>query len=526
MNLYKYLESAAADAPDKLFLVKQGASYAAFMKLVRARAATIAARGIVAGDVVGILARNIPEYVISAFAIWFLGGRVLLLDNKLTNGDYEKMSAAANAKLVLAENQFIFDSPGIKFADIEKSDDDDGGNLKPHDTDGAEIASLSFTSGSTGTPKIVPLTHDNLIAAANGLEDLHDFVGRGDDFLLFLPLYHIFGLAFITLHAMHYRGGIILETSSNPREIIKNFRIYKPRVVPAVPRIWEIIKNMIVDLYKEKGSWNFAKFVLRHQKFFNAIGLKQMVRQVQWPVHEMFGRTQVSAIGGGAAVKTDVMKFFEWFGFDFLQGYGLTEGSGPNTVSLPHRHRVIGSVGKPLTPNEFEIRSRDRDGIGALCLRGPMIFHGYLNNPDATADALDKNGWLNTGDLASVDKNGEIHIHGRAKNIIVLDSGKNVYPDELEAHYIKIEGVKNVLVIERVLNGKTVAYGLFQVEPGVALDDLSARIAAMNAGIGSYKRVVNFAMTTEDFPLTSSGKNKHFEAKKLLEQGKYPLRKE
>jgi long-chain acyl-CoA synthetase len=503
-----------------LFLVKEGVSYASFLNLVAARAATLKSLGVHRGDVIGIIARNIAEYLITDWAVWFLGGIVLLLDNKLKPADYENMAKLTNCKLVMAEKQFIFDSQNFRFADICMADDADGSDLTPADVDGADRATMQFTSGSTGTPKIVPLTHDNLIAAADGLEDLRGYVDDGDDFLLFLPLCHIFGTAFITMHAVHYRGGLVLETSGNPREIVKDFKIYKPRVVPAVPRIWEIIRNMIISEYKDHGTWKLAGWVLKHQRLLKRLKLGQLVRQMQWPVHEMFGRRQATLIGGGAAVKPEVMRFFEWFGFDFLQGYGLTEGSGPNTVSMPRRNRVMGSVGKPLYPNEFRIKNPDADGVGELWLRGPMIFHGYMNNPDANAEIFEDE-WMNTGDLASVDKNGEIHIRGRAKNVIVLDSGKNVYPDELEAEYMKIDGVKNVLVVE--LDGK--AYGLFQVGNDMTLDALGAGIAAANKNIAGYKQVLHFAMTTDDFPATSSGKNKHYEAKRLLEQGSYPNRK-
>jgi long-chain acyl-CoA synthetase len=354
----------------------------------------------------------------------------------------------------------------------------------------------------------------------DALEELRPYVEDGDDFLLFLPLYHIVGICLITLHAVHFRGGVILETSGNPREIVQNFRIYKPRIVPAVPRIWEIIRNMIIAQYRDHGTWGLARRVLKYQKILKFFGMKQIVRQMQWPVHEMFGRKQATLIGGGAAVKPEVIEFFEWFGFDFMQAYGLTEASGPDTVSIPHKKRIVGTVGKTLGVNQFRVTDCDRDGVGKLWLRGPIIFDGYLNNPDATAEVMDGE-WFDTGDLASIDKNGEIHIRGRAKNVIVLDSGKNVYPDELEAEYMKIDGVKNVLVIE--MDGKP--YGLFQVEENITIDGLAASLANANKNIGSYKQVQKFAMTSEDFPTTSSGKNRHFEAKKMLEAGKYPNRK-
>lgn len=520
MNLYQYLVAAANDAPDKLFLVKEHVSYAEFIRMVRARAATLRNLGVAHGDTVGILARNIPEYLISAFACWFLGATVLLLDNKLTPTDFENMTRLTGTKLVLGEKRFMFETGQFRFADIMAPDENDGADLMPNDTPDTDIATMQFTSGSTGIPKIVPLSHYNLVNVVDALEDLRPFVDYGDDFLLFLPLYHIFGMAFITLHAVKFRGGVILQTSGNPREIVQDFKIYKPRIVPAVPRIWEIIRNMIINQYRDHGTWGLARRVLKYQRVLRFFGFRQIIRQMQWPVHEMFGRSQATLIGGGAAVKPDVMKFFEWFGFDFLQGYGLTEAAGPNTVSKPHTKRVVGSVGKTMGPHKFRITDKDSDGIGKLWLWGPMVFSGYLNNPDANAACFDGE-WFDTGDLARTDKNGEIHICGRAKNVIVLDSGKKVYPDELEAEYIKIPGVKNILVIE--MDGKP--YGLFQVEENVTIDGLAADLAIANKNIGSYKQVQKFAMTCDDFPTTSSGKNRHFEAKKLLEQGKYPNRK-
>ncbi|MDR0967336.1 MAG: acyl--CoA ligase [Rickettsiales bacterium] len=520
MNLYQYLKNAADSAPNKLFLIKESVSYSEFIKRIARRAAILESDGVVAGDVVGILARNIPEFLITAWAAWQVGARVLLLDNKLTHDDYENMTSLVNCKIVYAEERFIFQTKKIKFCDICAPDKDIKKTPKIVDVSGDEIATLQFTSGSTGVPKIVPLTHNNLIAAADGLEDLRGYIDDGDDFLLFLPLFHIFGLAFITLNAIHYRGGVVLETSGNPREIVKNFRIYKPRVVPAVPRIWEIIRNMIISEYKNHGTWSAANWILRHQKLLRFFHLNQLVRQMQWPVHEMFGRRRATLIGGGAAVKPEIIEFFEWFGFDFLQGYGLTEGSGPNCVSLPRPGRYVGSVGMPLRPNDFRIQNQDKSGVGELWLRGPMIFSGYLDNVAATNEIFN-NGWMNTGDLARTDKNGEIHICGRAKNVIVLGSGKNVFPDELEAAYITIDGVKNVMVIE--FDGRV--FGIFQVDDYITLEKLGAKIEVVNKKIAPYKQVVHFAITTENLPATSSGKNRHFIAKELLKAGAYPNRK-
>jgi long-chain acyl-CoA synthetase len=125
-----------------------------------------------------------------------------------------------------------------------------------------------------------------------------------------------------------------------------------------------------------------------------------------------------------------------------------------------------------------------------------------------------------------MDKNGELHFAGRKKQVIVLDSGKNVYPDELEGLFMEIDGVKNVAVFEHKVGDKTVAYGVFQVEPGMTIEKLSAEVAQANKKVASYKWVTHFAMTTDDLPMTSTQKVKHHLVRQNLIDGKYPERKE
>ena len=156
-----------------------------------------------------------------------------------------------------------------------------------------------------------------------------------------------------------------------------------------------------------------------------------------------------------------------------------------------------------------------------LWVKGDQVFGGYLNNDAANKECFDKNGFFCTGDLVSIDKNGEYHFAGRKKQVIVLDSGKNVYPDELEGLFIEIPGVKNVAVFEHEVKGKTVSYGVFSVEPDMTMERLSAEIAQKNKKVASYKWVTHFAMTTDDLPVTSTQKVKHHVVRKYLMDGKY-----
>ena len=184
------------------------------------------------------------------------------------------------------------------------------------------------------------------------------------------------------------------------------------------------------------------------------------------------------------------------------------------------------SIGGPTTNNECEIRDKDENGVGVLWLRGHQVFGGYLNNPTVNAEVFDDRGFFNTGDMVFMDKNGELHFAGRKKQVIVLDSGKNVYPDELEALYMEIDGVKNVAVFEHKVKDKTVTYAVFQVTPEMTMDKLAQEVASANKKIASYKWVTHFAMTTEDLPVTSTQKVKHHIVRQNLIDGKYPDRKE
>jgi long-chain acyl-CoA synthetase len=168
----------------------------------------------------------------------------------------------------------------------------------------------------------------------------------------------------------------------------------------------------------------------------------------------------------------------------------------------------------------------DENGVGTLWVRGPNVFRGYLNNKSANDESFDSDGWFNTGDLVYMDKNKQYHFAGRKKQVIVLDSGKNVYPDELEGLFLEIPGVQNVAVFEHKVNNKTVTYGVFQVDEDMTMEKLAKAVAEANKKVASYKWVTHFAMTTEDLPMTSTQKIKHHVVRQNLIDGKYPNKHE
>ena len=526
MNMYKLLEQTAAKYPDNLYLVRENVTYTQFLDLVKARATSLDKAGVKKGDVIGILSHNIPEFPTTMFALWYLGATVLLLDTNLTPFEYDNMAEITNCKMVCAEKSFVYKTDKFKLYDITKKDGKANPDLKPAALETLDVATMSFTSGSTGTPKVVPLTHFNLTECANSLEDMAAWFKPGDYLYGFLPMYHVFGFAVEILATLHFGAGVILQPTVNPKEIMADFKKFRPQVIPAVPRLWEVFRNKIIDNVKAQKKWWLVSFILKYGKTLEKIGLGALVRKVQKPILDVFGGRARLLVAGGAATKPEVETFYERLGMTFIQGYGLTETVGPICISKPTKKRFPFAFGGPTSNNECEIRDKNEEGVGVLWVRGHQVFGGYMNNPGVNSEVFDERGFFNTGDMVSMDKNGELHFAGRKKQVIVLDSGKNVYPDELEGLFITIPGVKNVAVFEHTVKGKTVTYGVFSVDADMTMEKLSAAVAAANKKVASYKWVTHFAMTTEDLPLTSTQKVKHHVVRKNLIDGKYPNKHE
>ena len=223
MNMYELLEKNIKRNPKTVFLVRENITFEELPKYVRARATTLAKAGIKPGDTVGLLSHNLPEFVYSLFAIWYLGARVLLLDTNLTSVEYDNMTGLTDCKFVVAEKSFFYKTKNFKFIDIQAPDTETDESLKPYKIKDSDIATLSFTSGSTGTPKIVPLTHKNLVSCSDGLESLNMFLRPGEMLYAFLPLYHVFGFAVGFLAPLHFGMGMLLQSTINPNAILQDF---------------------------------------------------------------------------------------------------------------------------------------------------------------------------------------------------------------------------------------------------------------------------------------------------------------
>jgi long-chain acyl-CoA synthetase len=290
---------------------------------------------------------------------------------------------------------------------------------------GDDIALLIYTSGTTGTPKGVPLTHGNIVAELDGVNEVLSLDDKVK-ILSLLPLFHAY-LQIVNLWVATTYGcevGYLKELS--PAELSSAMKEFKPTMLTTVPRLWYLFHKKIFDAVEEKPAPVQALFkamLATNGALRNTLGIN-LGEKLFGKVYESFGGRLRLAITAGSRFDEKVARDFHNLGFTIIQGYGLTETSGAATATFEDDNRV-GSVGKAMRGTEIKIAEPDKDGVGEVLIRGKVVFQGYYRNPEATAEAFTEDGWFRSGDLGKIDADGHLYIVGRGKDVIVLPSGKN-----------------------------------------------------------------------------------------------------
>ncbi|MDR1998124.1 MAG: AMP-binding protein [Candidatus Margulisbacteria bacterium] len=523
-NFFSAVQEIVKRQPDALCFVDREQNYGEVWQLVQARAAALQARGVKKGDVVGLLSKNSPDWCVTFTAILSLGALALLLDSNLRADMYKPMLGHVAAKLVYVSKDFAQTDYGVEKLPIEAAD-------PPHTFTPAEEvldsdpAALFYTSGTTGTPKVVQLTHNNIIHTSQACIKLVE-AGPADMFITILPLYHVYGLVAGFLGAYLSGASVVFQNSLKGPDILGTLAKYPITIFSAVPQMWELFFDRLAKKIKNESKLKYKLFMffLRYAPDLRHIGLGRLVDKIFYPVHKVFGLRLRKLLCGGSRIARRYCLYYKHMGFTLMEGYGLTETTGPICGSDPLNPTPI-CVGKPIGRNFVEVRDLNEDDIGEIWLKGESVTPGYYHNPEATKAAFDENGWFRTGDLGFLDKNGELHIRGRKKNVIVLDSGKNVYPEDLEAFYMMSPLVAEITVFGRRLDGRETVYAV--VVPTFKTRDCYARLKTefkkMNQGLPTYKIIGDFAVSYDALPRTSTQKVQVFEVIKNLESGSYQV---
>lgn len=301
-----------------------------------------------------------------------------------------------------------------------------------------KVCILLFTSGTTSESKIVMLTQYNIATNIADMISVED-MSEDDTNIAFLPYHHTFG-SIAQLFA--YSLGMKTVFIDGLRYVKKNLKEYNVSVFVGVPQILEGIYSALMREIKKQKKEKQFKFALKLSNFLRKIGIDAR-RTIFKSVISNLGNLRI-VINGGAGISEDVVKLFDEIGVVSLQGYGLTETS-PVISAENHKKRKAGSVGVPMPRVDIKIDQKDEEGIGEILVKTPGRMVGYYNNEEATKEAI-KDGWFYTGDLGYIDEDGYLFITGRKKNVIVLQNGKNVFPEEIELRIQPLELVEECFV--------------------------------------------------------------------------------
>jgi len=376
------------------------------------------------------------------------------------------------------------------------------------DVSNEEVGVLNYTSGTTGFSKGVVLPLNSLAAniryARNNLP-----LNPGDNVVSFLPLAHTFGCAFEFLWPFTIGCHIhFLTRTPSPKIIIQAFQEVKPTIVISVPLILEkIYKKQIIPLL-DKASMKFLLSV----PFID----KAIYSKVKKKLTDVFGGNFKEVIIGGAALNKDVELFLKKIDFNFTIGYGMTE-CGPLISYANWDKAKIGSAGKLVDTMEVKIDSADPfNEVGEIMVRGENLMYGYYKNVEASEQAIDKEGWLHTGDLGIIDEENYIFIKGRNKSMILGPSGENIYPEEIEAKLNNLMYIQESVVIEKDNNLIALVYPDLETVDREKIDE--ARLIEImeenkneaNLSLAKYMQISKIKIYPEEFEKTPKRSIKRF----------------
>ncbi len=501
---------------------------------------------------IAVISENRYEWGLAYFATVAGTGVVVPLDKALPDNEIENLIIRSEADAIFYSNKYDAimkeikekNNTNLKFfisMDLEKQEDGiysqvelvskgkeliEKGNRNFLDAkiNAEEMAIMLFTSGTTAMSKAVALSHKNICA---NLFDIASTikVDEKDVFLSFLPLHHTFECTTGFIYAIS--KGSAIAFCEGIRHIADNIKEYRITVMVSVPILFENMYKRVMKNIEKKGKLETVKKGIKISQFLLKFGI-DIRKKLFKEIHDNLGGRLRLFVSGGAALDPETEKGFNELGVVTYQGYGLTESS-PVIAAEDDKYRRLGSIGRAFPSLDVKIVETNEEGIGELVAKGPSIMLGYYNNEEATKETIDEEGWLHTGDLARIDKDGYIFISGRKKFVIVLKNGKNIYPEELETLINKIEGVKESFVYgkpdgekdykicAKIVYDKELVEEIYHTSNKEELKELIwQEVKKVNKTMPAYKYVREISVTEEDLIKTTTQKIKRFEEIKTV----------
>lgn len=502
-------------------------------------ASYLAQKGIKKGDKVVLTGKNSIQWGISYFAINYAGAVVVPIDAQLPIERMLKLAAFSDAKFLITDKEVFTKIPsdnewyssllgkltltgeaeGIENVITVKADKIiDYVKISEND-----LAAILFTSGTTGNEKGAMLTNKNIISdtylVADGMG-----VNETDVLYALLPLHHSYCCTTVLLETIKHGASCLFGHGIVVSLMINDLKRGGVTVFMGIPLLYNKLLAGIMKKVKAKGAFTYGliKILMWINGFF-----KKYFHVA--PLKGFFNKKILSNLGldhskilicGAGPLSPTVFKQYQQLGLDFLQGYGLTETSPVLTLN-PIKHFKLDSVGRVLGQMDLIIADKDESGIGEIRVKGPNVTLGYYKDEEHTKELFDENGYLKTGDLGYKDSENYVYLKGRAKNLIVTEGGKNVYPEEIEDAFQTYANVEQILVrgfqqkkdvpcecIEAVIYPSKDYYKEKGYNESQIKADIEETVKAVNATLMIYKKIEKITILDQPMDMTTTKKIK------------------
>jgi long-chain acyl-CoA synthetase len=555
-DIFAEIERAASTWPDNVALEVFSDdgdiryNYRQTLDLAERLSQSLRDHGVGKGDRIAFLARLDPKWAVAYLGALRIGAVVVPLDVEYGVKDLSRILARIGCRFIFSVEEKI---PALRrvagelrnapvIVSLDSADDHDGclsveslfrqhQEIAPRPQIAPEdVAMIFFTSGTTGEPKGVVIPHRSVVNSVNGLLQCLRVTDR-DKALAVIPSHHVFASLANILFPLVKGGGITYLRALNSTELMKTMERAGITTFPAVPQVFYLLHKKIFDEVKSKPL--VVRIIFRVLPGFcrrvrQATGLNPGPK-VFSSIHRVFGGRLRTLVSAASYFDPKIIRDFYALGFTVQQGYALTETFGGGTFT-PFDDNVIGSAGKPLPGVSLRLVDKDEAGVGEIALSGPSLMLGYLDDPEATAEVL-RDGWFYTGDLASQDEAGNIYIRGRRKEMIVLSSGRKVYPEEIETHYLQIPCIREMCVMGVAGDGDYAGSERLHAVIVPDFDYLKQQrivnsrqiiregIEQYSASLPKYKRILTYEFRTEPLPRTASRKIQRFLVARQMASG-------
>lgn len=510
-------------------------TYAEFARRIQDFGAGLAAHG-KAGKRTAVIGETSPYWYIAYLATLCTGGVAIPLDKELALEEIENFLVRSQAEVIvfslLFEKKFVEMAarhPEITFIPMDTCEVEGYGPSQKEliakgetlpsafetEPDVQKMSIMLFTSGTTGTSKCVILSQHNLCSAINAACGSVYFFP--DDVLLsVLPVHHTYELC-CTLSGMNY--GMRVAINDSLRHVLRNINKFKPTALVLVPLFMNTMEKKIWDELRKKKLDSVIRKLMSASNSMRKIGI-DMRRTLFAAVINSFGGRLKKIICGGAALNQDVASTFRNLGIEVWEGYGITECSPLVAVDVYYAPKP-GSVGTPVPCCTVRIDAFETDEagheIGEICVKGDNVMLGYYDDPEETAKVFTEDGYFRTGDVGYLDEDGYLYITGRQKSVIVLENGKNVFPEEIEEHLEPLDEIAECVVVGRTAEDTGVVTLVAIIYPdrtkfaeGASDEEihaaLKAKINAVNKNLVSYKQIRQIELRSTEFEKTTTRK--------------------